>query len=61
MMNAGSPARLIQPEIRGVVVERRFNRYDELEYLLEWIDADGSTQTRWFTADQLEQLEEKPE
>lgn len=54
-MKAGTTVRLIQPEIKGQVQERRINpATDELELLVEWTDADGQCVQRWFEADQLE-------
>jgi hypothetical protein len=55
-MKAGTTARLIQPEIKGQIKERRFTPSDELEYLLEWTEADGNTVARWFAAAQLEEV-----
>lgn len=57
-MKTGTTARLIQPEIRGQIKERRINpTTDELELLLQWTDAAGNTVERWFDADQLEAVE----
>lgn len=54
-MKAGTTVRLIQPEIKGQVQERRIKpATDELELLVEWTDADGQCVQRWFKADQLE-------
>ncbi len=54
-MKAGTTVRLIQPEIKGQVKERRINpTTDELELLVEWTDADGQIVQRWFDADHLE-------
>lgn len=54
-MKAGTPVRLIQPVIQGLVKERRINpATDELELLVEWTDAAGQLVQRWFEADQLE-------
>ncbi len=56
-MKAGSTARLIQPEIKGEVKERRINpATDELELLLEWTDEAGQRVQRWFDADKLEEV-----
>lgn len=54
-MKAGTTVRLIQPEIKGQVKERRINHAtDELELLVEWTDAEGQIVQRWFDADKLE-------
>lgn len=54
-MKAGTTVRLIQPEIKGQVTQRRINPMtDELELLVEWTDADGQLVQRWFDADKLE-------
>lgn len=55
-MKAGTTVRLIQPEIKGQVIERRFNAADEVEVLVEYPGADGETVQRWFTATQLEEV-----
>lgn len=38
---------------QGPVVKMRMDDDGLVEYLIEWTDADGQTQQRWFTADQL--------
>ena len=54
-MKNGTPVRLIQPEIRGVVTERRINKLtDELELKVEWFNAEGQPVARWFDNSQLE-------
>jgi len=56
-MKTGSTVRLIQPEIKGVIKERRLNpSTDELEALVVWTDASGSECARWFDLDQLEEV-----
>lgn len=57
-MKTGSTVRLIQPEIRGQVMERRINpTTDELELLVEWTEAEGAEPiTRWFDADALQEV-----
>lgn len=53
-MKTGTPVRLIQPVIAGVVKERRINpATDELELLVEWQE-NGQPVQRWYDADQLE-------
>ena len=58
-MKTGTPVRLIQPVIAGVVKERRINGDDQLELLVVW-DEDGQSVERWFLAEQLEPQEAKP-
>jgi hypothetical protein len=53
-MKTGATVRLIQPEIKGEVKERRINAADETELLVEWTDASGEVVTRWFLETQLE-------
>lgn len=56
-MKTGSTVRLIQPEIRGQVKERRINpQTDELELLVEWTTEAGEAVQRWFDADTLEEV-----
>lgn len=56
-MKAGSTVRLIQPEIKGQIKERRLNpATDELEALVVWTDASGAQVERWFDLDQLEEV-----
>ena len=38
----------------GPILALRFNPDGDVEYLVEWTDADGNVQPRWFTEDQLE-------
>lgn len=39
----------------GTVVERRLHDgAGEIEYLIEWTDADGNTASRWFLESQIE-------
>lgn len=54
-LKTGSAVRLIQPEIRGEVIERRISNDDELELLVEWQE-DGQPVRRWVDADQLEEV-----
>lgn len=56
-MKAGTTVRLVQPEIRGVVRERRINEStDEIDVLVEWTDPQGQTLSRWFSAAQLQEV-----
>lgn len=55
-MKAGTPVRIVQPVIQGVVKERRINpTTDELELLVEWTE-DGQPVQRWLDADKLEEV-----
>ncbi len=55
-MKTGTTVRVIQPEIRGQVKERRINpETDELELLVEWAE-DGEPVARWFDADKLQEV-----
>jgi hypothetical protein len=57
-MKQGTTVRLIQPELSGVVKERRINpQTDELELLVEFKDGEETTQ-RWLDADRLEAVEQ---
>ena len=54
----GAAVRQIVPVITGTVVERRFRDDDDtFEYLVEYTDADGNAQSRWFTEPQIEVTE----
>lgn len=56
-MKIGSTARLVQPEVKGEVREKRWNQdADELELLIGWTDASGEEHSRWFLASQLEEV-----
>lgn len=56
-IKTGATARLIQPEVRGRIVERRINPdTDEIELQLQWTDAAGETHARWFPESQLEEV-----
>lgn len=58
-MKTGTLVRLVQPEIRGRIVERRINpATDELELLVEWTE-DGNAVRRWLDADLLERTAEQ--
>lgn len=51
----GDTARLVQPTIQGVVVDRRVNPdTDEIEVLLSYVDGEGHEQQRWLNESQLE-------
>lgn len=38
---------------QGPVVKMRMDDDGQVEYLIEWTDADGQLQQRWFAEDQL--------
>lgn len=54
-LKTGTTVRLIQPEIRGEVIERRISNDDELELLVEWQE-DGQPVRRWIDADRVEEV-----
>ena len=54
-LKTGSTVRLIQPEIRGEVIERRISNDDELELLVEWQE-DGQPVRRWIDADRVQEV-----
>lgn len=56
-MKTGTHVRLVQPQIQGVVTERRINEAtDAIDLLVQWTDAEGQPVSRWFTAEQLEEV-----
>lgn len=58
MLQLGQSARLIQPVVEGEVADTRFNKdAAELEHLINYTDADGEAQQRWFLASKLEAAE----
>lgn len=57
-IKTGATARLIQPEIKGTVLERRITPADDIELLLAWTDADGTEHQRWFADEQLQEVAE---
>ena len=56
MMKAGATAQVKAPVVRGEIKERRFAPDDSLEYLLEYTDATGAVQQRWFPETELEEV-----
>lgn len=53
----GQQAKLVQPVVAGEVIDTRFNKdKNELEHLLNFPDASGETQQRWFLASELEAI-----
>lgn len=56
-MKTGTQVRLIQPEIRGQVMERRINPdTDDIELLVGWTDQAGEEHRRWFPEAQLQEV-----
>lgn len=53
-LRTGDTARLIQPEIKGTVKQRKIGDDDATLVLLEFQDADGQLTQRWFEEQQLE-------
>lgn len=59
-LKSGTPVRLIQPEIRGIVKQRRVHpETEEDEVLVEWQEQ-GQPVQRWIDADLVEPLPEQP-
>lgn len=53
----GQQAKLVQPQVAGEVVDTRFNKdAQQLEHLLNFTDAEGEVQQRWFLASELEAI-----
>lgn len=53
----GKKARLIQPVIEGNVIDTEYDKdAKSLRHLVEYTDANGEVQTRWFTEAQLEEV-----
>ena len=51
----GAAVRQIVAPIAGQVVQKRFHdESDQLEYLVQWTDAEGQPQSRWFLESQIE-------
>ena len=56
-MEIGNKARLIQPEIKGEIIDTAFNRNTKkLQHLITWKDETGESQYRWFDEAQLEEV-----
>jgi hypothetical protein len=54
-MKNGDTAKLIQPTIQGTIAETRWNNEQDCkEHRLEWVDAEGNAQDRWFFEAALE-------
>lgn len=59
VLKPGDSARFIMPDIEGVILEKKFEVDPETGEpvgmcLLEWVDAEGETQQRWFEQSKLE-------
>jgi len=53
MFKKGDQVRVKAVVPQGPVVSMRMTEDGVVYYLVEWVDAEGSTQQRWFTEDQL--------
>ncbi len=54
-MNAGDTVKLVQPVVRGLIVDTRYDKQSKgLEHLVEYKDASGDEHARWFLESQLE-------
>ena len=49
----GDVVKLTAPAPQGPVVALRMTEDGVIQYLIEWSDADGVAQQRWFDEDQL--------
>lgn len=51
----GDSAKQVTPVIQGTIIDVEYNKTsNQLTYLLEWTDANGNTQHRWFLEQELE-------
>lgn len=50
----GVEVRKVVPDIIGVVVDARLNADMEIEYLVDYADAQGANQQRWFKEGELQ-------
>lgn len=54
-ISVGDTAKLIQPVVKGQVIDTRYNKdAKQLEHLLEYTGEDGDAHQRWFLDSQLE-------
>lgn len=57
-MEINSFVRLIQPIIQGQIKDTQYNKDGRcLEHLVEWVDSEGDTHSRWFNEVELEIVE----
>lgn len=49
----GDPVRQLVPVIQGNIVEQNITD-DEVAYKIEWVNAGGETESRWFKESELE-------
>jgi hypothetical protein len=59
LLKKGAKVRLVTPDPSGVVLARRLPAEDndeDVEYLIEFKDGEGTAQQRWFKIEQLEVL-----
>ncbi len=51
----GKKVRLIAPVVEGPVIDTEYDKdHKGLKHLVEYVDADGETQQRWFLETSLE-------
>jgi len=50
----GTSVRKVVPDIVGTVLDARLDASLEMEYLVEYVGADGERQQRWFGAAELQ-------
>lgn len=56
-MEQGTQVRLIQPTIEGTITDTEYDKGAKcLRHLVEWTDASGNTQSRWFIEAELEAI-----
>lgn len=54
-MEIGNTVKLKAPVIQGPIIDTEFDKdAKELKHLVEYADADGETQQRWFLQSSLE-------
>jgi hypothetical protein len=58
-MRIGDAVEVLQPVLRGTIVQRRFNPKDEVELLVRWEEG-GQPVERWLTETQLKLVEVQP-
>ena len=49
----GETVRLDKTVPQGPVVKLRMDEDGNVSYMVEWVDADGATKSRWFSEDEL--------